>query len=423
MASRTDALKVVAAVGLASLVKGEEANNRDVADNFGRDRRLYQDESWYNLPDPAMNGQQPPPMMYEEPPMHNVYVETPPMHYNPPMENLPMHQNPPMHGGASWWQGSDAMPEAKGGKEHGSEMVSNGWWEPAWQEAAKASKTHNEGAASGWWQAAPEKVHAPEASGWWEAGSAKSEKVHHPEPSWGWWEAGSAKAEKSGKSKSAKHSSGWWSGSMPTTTHATTPATTTTTTAGWSTIPAAKGDKPHDSWETTTTTSTWWAAPSWTDGAKSHKSAKSKTAKSAKSAKTAGWEAGSEWDSTWTPPTPCGKAEDCPEQTVPVPPSGEHMEANAESASSPSSSPLVPITMAPVAGMGTDAPTTLIDGLTREAGWFQSGKDYETAELQYKRERVEGLAKQMEWKNSSSRPHVFSYLAVVAAAGVYYILC
>ena len=200
MASRTDALKVVAAVGLASLVKGEEANNRDVADNFGRDRRLYQDESWYHIPDPAMNGQQPPPMMYEEPPMHNAYVETPPMHYNQPMENLPMHQNPPMHGGASWWQGT--MPEAKGGKEHGSEMVSNGWWEPAWQEAAKASKTHNEGAASGWWQAAPEKVHVPEASGWWEAGSAKSEKVHHPEPSWGWWEAGSAKAEKSGKSKS-----------------------------------------------------------------------------------------------------------------------------------------------------------------------------------------------------------------------------
>ena len=209
---------------------------------------------------------------------------------------------------------------------------------------------------------------------------------------------------------------------MPTTTHATTPATTTTTTAGWSTIPAAKGDKPHDSWETTTTTSTWWAAPSWTDGAKSHKSAKSKAAKSAKSAKTGG-EGGSEWESTWTPPTPCGKAEDCPEQTVPVPPSGEHMEANTESASIPTSSPLVPITMAPVAGMGTEAPTTIIDGLTREAGWFQSGKDYETAELQYKRERVEGLAKQMEWKNSSSRPQVISYLAVVAAAGVYYILC
>jgi hypothetical protein len=72
----------------------------------------------------------------------------------------------------------------------------------------------------------------------------------------------------------------------------------------------------------------------------------------------------------------------------------------------------------------TYSPTTTMDGLTRENGWFQSGNNFETEELAYKRERVEGLAKGMEWKNSSSKLPVCSYLAVgAAAAAFYFMLC
>lgn len=419
MATRMDALKAAAVVGLASLVSGE-ANIRESADNFGKDRSLY--------PQYTANDQ-----------------------------HQPVHNNE----GASWWHGGEVMPEAKAGKdEHGNEGGSSGWWQPG--SSGKISKTHYEAEASGWWQPgssgkAEKTVPEVEASGWWQAGSGKTEKMHHeakasgsgvtekthptpagaeasgsgftemthPTPASGWWQAGSGKSvkAKSAKAKSIKHTSGghWW-GSMPTTVSSTTAATAATT-------PAAKGDKSQDDDDITnttitTTTSTWWVAPG---GAKSHKSGKSaKADKSGKSAKTG--ETG--WESTWTPPTPCGKAEDC-EQPAPGGESGG--EEQTEPAVPPPSmspvAPLVPVTMAPVVGTGetrvavTSSPTTIIDALISEAGWFQSGKGYETEELAYKRERVEGLAKQMEWKNSSSRPQVYSYLAVCAAAGLYYMLC
>eukprot|EP00984_Skeletonema_dohrnii_P013576 scaffold5622_cov106-Skeletonema_dohrnii-CCMP3373.AAC.2 len=472
--ARKDALKAAAVVGMASLVSGE-ANIRENADNFGRERNLnyYQpEESWYDIPDPMQNQHQP--VHYQQQPVHN-------------------------NEGAVWWYGGDVMPEAKAVKEdHGNGGGYSGWWQPGgysgktsktdyeaepygWPQqnsgSAKTSKTHQEAETPSWWQPGSgkvEKMHPEvevEAPSWWQPGSGKVEKMH-PEveveaPSWWqpgsgkvekmhqepvpemthptkvseWWDGGSGKSAKgkSDKAKSAKKTSSggdssggdWWWGSMPatttaaTTTEATMPIETTTHIV---TMPAAKGDKGDDD-DVIGTTSTWWAVP---DGAKSHKSGKSakagKTDKSGKSTKTG--EVG--WDSTWTPPTPCAKAGDCEH---PAPPSGGHTEVVVpppeEVVSPPTTSPvapLIPVTMAPVAGEtrgvpATSSPTTIIDALTSEAGWFQSGKNYETEELAYKRERVEGLAKQMEWKNASSRPQAYTYFVVGAAAGLFFMLC
>ena len=441
--ARKDALKAAAVVGMASLVSGGGANIRENADNFGKERNLnyYQpEESWYDIPDPMQNQHQP--AHYQQQPVHN-------------------------NEGAVWWYGGEVMPEAKAVKEdHGNGGGYSGWWQPdysgkssktqyeaepyGWPQhnsgSAKTSKTHQEAETPSWWQPGSgkvEKMHPEvevEAPSWWQPGSGKVEKMHqepvaemtHPHPTEAseWWDGGSGKSAKgkSDKAKSAKKTSSggdWWWGSMPTTTTAATMPIETTTHIV--TMPAAKGDKDDD--DVIGTTSTWWAVP---DGAKSHKSGKSakagKTDKSGKSAKTG--EAG--WDSTWTPPTPCAKAGDCEH---PAPPSGGHTEVVVPPpevvVSPPTTSPvapLIPVTMAPVAGEtrgvpATSSPTTIIDALTSEAGWFQSGKNYETEELAYKRERVEGLAKQMEWKNASSRPQAYPYFAVDAAAGLFFMLC
>jgi len=425
MATRMDALKAAVVVSLASLVSGD-AKIRESADDFGKDRSLY--------PQYTMN---------DEPLIH------PPMNNNQPDESW--YDIPDL------WNGGEVMLETKAGKEkHGNEGGSSGWWQPG--SSGKSSKTHFEPQASDWWQpvssSKTEKMqHEVEGSDWSQPGSSgKSSKTHyeaeasgwgksettHPTEASGWWPSGSGKSDKakSAKATSLKHNPGgdWW-GSIPTTFWPTTNTDTTTTVA---TTPAAKGDKTEDDDALfhTNTTSIWWAAPG---GTKSHKSGKSvKAAKSGKSAKAG--EKG--WDSTWTPPSPCGKAEDC-EQTAPG--GGEHtvpavppkvpapvpaplpFSVSVSPATMSPVAPLVPVTMAPVVGQtrvaGTSSPTTIIDALTSEAGWFQSGKGLKTEELAYKRERVEGLAKQMEWKNSSSRPQVYSYLAICAAAGLYYILC
>eukprot|EP00986_Skeletonema_menzelii_P016367 scaffold14392_cov151-Skeletonema_menzelii.AAC.7 len=410
--TRKDALKAVAVVGLASLVSCE-ADIRDSADNIGNERRLqYLDESWYDIPDPMQSQYQP--VHYQQPPP-------------PPMYN---------DGGELWWHGGEVMPEAKAGKEHSNGGVASEWWQ------GHSGKTSGWSEPYGWpqWETGSSKSSKTleeEAPIWWQPGAGKVEKhepvivtTHATEAEW--W-AGSGKSGKSAKAKSTKASSSghWWAssseqgwGSMQTTsTAATMPVTTTahTTTTHSTTIPAGKGDK-DDAW--TGTTSTWWAQ-GW-PAPKSGKAAKSgKSGKSGKSAKTGetGW-----WDSTWSTPKPCGKAEDCEHNT---PPSEGHTEAEAN-ITPPVASPvdsLVPVTMAPVAGLetravpATSSPTTIIDALTSEAGWFQSGKNYETEELAYKRERVEGLAKQMEWKNSSSRPQVYPYVAVGAAAGLFFMIC
>jgi len=455
--ARKDALKAAAVVGMASLVSGGGANIRENADNFGKERNLnyYQpEESWYDIPDPMQNQHQP--VHYQQQPVHN-------------------------NEGAVWWYGGEVMPEAKAVKEdHGNGGGYSGWWQPGysgkssktqyeaepygWPQqnsgSAKTSKTHQEAETPSWWQPGSgkvEKMHpeveAPslvgkvekmhqevESPSWWQPGSGKVEKMHqepvaemtHPHPTEAseWWDGGSGKSAKgkSDKAKSAKKTSSggdWWWGSMPTTTTAATMPIETTTHIV--TMPAAKGDKDDD--DVIGTTSTWWAVP---DGAKSHKSGKSakagKTDKSGKSTKTGE----ADWDSMWTPPTPCAKAGDCEH---PAPPSGGHTEVVVPPpevvVSPPTTSPvapLIPVTMAPVAGEtrgvpATSSPTTIIDALTSEAGWFQSGKNYETEELAYKRERVEGLAKQMEWKNASSRPQVYRYFAVGAAAGLFFMLC
>ena len=192
-----------------------------------------------------------------------------------------------------------------------------------------------------------------------------------------------------------------------------------TTSTAATTTPAGKGDK-DDEWSSTT--STGWVAPEW-PAPKSGKSAKSaKSGKSGKSAKAGEiW-----WGSTWSTPRPCGKGEDCEHNTPQTTPETGYLTPPAPSPVEP----LVPITMAPVAGLetrdaelATSSPTTIIDALTSEAGWFQSGKNYEIEELAYKRERVEGLAKQMKWENSSTRPQMYLYVVVGAAAGLFFMLC
>lgn len=475
--TRKDALKAAAVVGLASLVSGE-ANIRDGADNFGKERSLqYQyEESWYDIPDP----------------MHNQ-----PVHYE---------QQPIYYGG-------EIMTEAKAGKEkHGNDGGSSGGYdgktgktdhevEPLPQDSgsSKTSKTHVESSSktskthveeeapiwSGWHPASgkvdkmhpeeegpmlipksdkmhpeeespmlipkAEKMHPeeerPRWSGWHPSGKVEKEPVTelvYPAEASGWWSADSGKTDKSksAKAKSAKtsaeHTSSedddWWGssedwwGSMQTTVTAATMPIETTNIA---TMPAAKGAKEDE--DTIGTTSTWWAVP---DGSKTQKSGKSsKSGKSGKTGKTGKTEESWSWDSTWTTPSPCGKAEDC-DHLIPTieveehTPSEEHIDEEDDSPPPTMSpvTPLVPVTMAPVVGQNravptTSSPTTIIHALTSEAGWFQSGKEYETEELAYKRERVEGLAKQMEWKNSSSRPQVYPYLAVGAAAGLFFMLC
>lgn len=391
--TRKDALKAAAVVGLASLVSGE-ADIRDSADNFGKERSLqYQyDESWYDLPDQMQNQYQ-----YQ------------PVHYQQPQQpQQPMYND----GGALWWNGGEDMSESKAGKEHGNGGVASDWWQPAdpygwpqWESGgAKASKTHVK--EEMWWQpSAPVIVTTPatEAWGWW-AGSGKSGKSAKSA------KAKSAKSHPSGEWWVTPSEQGWggWGGSMQTTS---TAATTT---------PAGKGDK-DDEWSSTT--STKWAAPEWPvpewpapKSGKSAKSAKSgKSGKSAKAGETV-W-----WSSTWSTPKPCGKAEDCEHNTPETTPETEVIVTPP--APSPVE-PLVPITVAPVAGLetrdaesATSSPTTIIDALTSEAGWFKS------EELAYKRERVEGLAKQMKWENSSTRPQMYLYVVVGAAAGLFFILC
>ena len=423
-------MKAVAIVGLASLASGERAKIRENAGNLGKHRSLQQiDESWYDIPDQMPNHHNP--VHYQYPPAYHYGGEE-------------------IHEAKAGKE--EVMPESKTSKEgHGN--PSGGMYHDSSAKtskiqheveehyrppktsgsAAKTAKTHPEDAPL-YWQPDPGivmRMHAEEEVEWMDepSGNAKTAKVLSEEvvEMKHATEAKSAKA-KSAKTKSDKddNSGDWW-GSMPTVATSTA-ATIPIATTSFAHLPAAKGHKDDDMFELTVTSSTWWAASE----SKTTKSGKSpKTTKSGKSGKT-GKTTESE-DSWWGPPTPCGKAEDCehldPPTTDDALPSEEHSEPDVIPPTPSPIAPLVPVTIAPVIGetrianTGTSSPTTIIDALTAEAGWFQSDMGFETEQLAYKRARVEGLAQQMEWKNSSSRAHTYTYLAVGAAAGLFFILC